>query len=206
MKDPGAIALEYLRKGWGSRASVLRSVLDYFDVRLPESTVKYICLALDPFHAVSASFYTDEGKYGITVCGALSGALASFNLVIHSPDELPYKFWTEGMSEGGWVRRLIDEGYPKEEKINVYLSMCEKYGYGAHYEMVKRFYRRFGTTDCFDIERPFKDPVSYECFKNCAKVVIWTANMAVDVINEYRRNPSAFKIGPENVKRLFLKI
>ena len=196
-------AIEYLREGWGSRASVFMALLDHFNVHLPLETKKLICLALDPFHGPSGSFYTDEGKYGITVCGALSGALAAFNIIFGSPDMLPYEFWTEGMKEGGWIKRMLDEKWPAEEKIKVYKEHLEKYGYGAHYEMVKRFYQQFNTTDCYDLCKPFKDPVSTECFKNCAKVVVWTASMAKDVIEKFKENPKAFKIGPEHC---FLKI
>ncbi|NPA15408.1 MAG: C_GCAxxG_C_C family protein [Deferribacteres bacterium] len=198
-------ALNYLRQGWGSRASVLRALLDDFGFAFDEHTLKLICLALDPFHAPSASLYTDRGKYGITVCGALSGALAAFNLITASVDLLPYEFWTEGMKEGGWIKRMIDEGWPLEKKIEAYIKACEKYGYGAHYEMVKRFYERFGTTDCLELEQMVGDPVSYECFKNCAKVVIWTAAMAKDVISAFRKEPSRFRIGKGNVQFQFLK-
>ncbi len=198
------LALNYLRGGWGSRASVFRALLDFFSVDLDEGTVKLICLALDPFHAPSASFYTDKGKYGVTICGALAGALAAFNIIVGSPNLLPYEFWTEGMKDNGWIRRMLDEEWSLEDKIETYVKACEKYGYGAHYEIVKRFYQRFGTTDCLDLEKSVGDPVSYECFKNCAKVVIWTASMVRDVINEFREDPDRFKIGKENVQFQFL--
>ncbi len=195
---PAERALEYMRQGWGSRASVFMAVLDHFKVDLPMETKKWICLAIDPFHGPSASFYTEKGKFGITVCGALSGALSAFNMVFASPQMIPYEFWIEGMKEGGWVRKLIEENKPIEEKVKVFLQMCEKYGYGAHYEMTKRFYEKFGTTDCADLCASIGDPVSYECFKNCAKVVCWTAEMATEIIEEFKNNPTKFKIGSEN--------
>ncbi len=198
-------ALNYLRGGWGSRASVLRALLDEFGVVFDETTIKWICLAIDPFHAPSASFYTEKGKYGITVCGALSGALSAFNLIFGSPDLLPYEFWTEGMKEGGWIKRMLDENWPMERKIEAYIRACEKYGYGAHYEMVKRFYEKYGTTDCLELEMKVGDPVSYECFKNCAKIVMWTASMAKDVISAFKSDPTRFRVGKENAKFQFLK-
>ncbi len=195
---PDELALEYLRGGWGSRASVFMALTDHFKVQIPFETRKWICLAIDPFHGTSGSLILPEGRFGINVCGALSGALSAFNVVMASPDMLPYSFWTEGMKENGWITRLLKERRSPQEKVKAYLQMCEKYGYGAHHEMVRRFYKRFGTTDCYDLCRPFKDPVSRECFKNCAKVVCWTANMAAEVIEAFQKDPTAFKITKEH--------
>ena len=195
---PEERALDYMRRGWGSRASVFMAVTDHFGVDLDMTTRKWICLAIDPFHGPSGSLILNGKRFGINICGALAGALSAFNIVYATPDMLPYEFWTEGMREGGWVRRLIDENRPIEEKVRVFLNMCERYGYGAHHEMVRRFYHRFGTTDCYDLCRQVGDPVSYQCFKNCAKVVCWTAGMAVGVIEAFRENPERFRISKEH--------
>ncbi|BAT71812.1 hypothetical protein TST_1018 [Thermosulfidibacter takaii ABI70S6] len=191
-------ALNYTREGWGSRASVFMALLDHFRSPLPLEIRKWICLALDPFHGPSGSFYTEKGKYGITVCGALSGALAAFNVILADPEMLPYAFWTEGMKEDGWIKRMLDENWETKRKIEKYIQMLERYGYGAHHEMIKRFYNKFSTTDCYDLCKPFKDPVSVECFRNCARIICWTASMAKDVIEEFKVNPEKFKIGDEH--------
>ena len=192
-------AIQYMREGWGSRASVFHAIYDVFDTDLTQEMCYKFCSILDPFHASASAIYGNGKAYGITVCGALSGALAAFSMV-HGCKELPYKFWVDGMKPDGFLGKVIDDpAVSPEEKVRICSGRCDQIGYGAYYQIVERFRKRFGTTDCFELEKPYADPVSRECFRNCAKVVIWTAGMIAQVILEYEKEPGSFKKGDENV-------
>jgi hypothetical protein len=194
-----SLAIKYLREGWGSRASVFHAIYDVFETDLTQEMCDRICSILDPFHAPASAIYEGSKGYGITVCGALSGALAAFSMV-YGWRELPYKFWVDGMKPDGFLGKVIDDRtVSPEKKARIYSEMCEPIGYGVYYQIVNRFRKHFGTTDCFDLQKPYGDPVSRECFGNCARVVVWTAGMVAQVILEYEREPSSFKIEDGNV-------
>ena len=105
------------------------------------------------------------------------------------------------MKSDGWITKMVDNpSISPEEKAYAFIKACEGKGYGAYYQIVARFKERFGATDCFDLQKPYADPVSRECFRNCAKVVIWTAGMVAQVILEYEKNPSSLKVGNGSVQ------
>ena len=193
------LASKYMREGWGSRASVFHAIYDLFETDIsPEMCYKFCCI-LDPLHAPASAIYENGKGFGVTVCGALSGALTAFSMV-HGCKELPFKFWVEGMKPDGFLSRKIDNPATlPEEKIDDYIDKSEQLGYGAYYQIVARFKEHFGTTDCFDLQKPYGDSITRECFRNCAKIVIWTAGMAAQVILEYAENPDSLKIGNGNV-------
>jgi hypothetical protein len=192
-------AIKYVREGWGSRASVFRAIYDVFDTDLTQEMCDKICSILDPFHAPASAIYKKGKAYGITACGALSGALAAFSMV-HGWRKIPYKFWVDGMKPDGFLGKVIDDpAVSSEEKVRIYNDRCEQLGYGAYYQIVERFRKHFGTTDCFEFEKPYGNPVSRECFKNCARVITWTAGMVAQVILEYERDTASLKIGNGNV-------
>ena len=199
-----SVAAKYLRNGWGSRAAVFHTISDLFAKDLSEAECQRICMVLDPFHGVATAIYEDGKAFGITVCGALSGALAGFAL-INGIKELPFNFWVEGMQPDGFLGKVInDPEVSPEEKVELYY---EKIGslYGAYYQMVLNFKEHFGTTDCFELEKPHKDPISIACFRNCARVVAWTAGMACQMLLEYKENPNQFKTGEGNVHLAVVK-
>ncbi len=198
-----SVAAKYLRNGWGSRAAVFHTISDLFAKDLSEAECQRICMVLDPFHGVATAIYEDGKAFGITVCGALSGALAGFALI--NGQELPFNFWIEGMQPDGFLGKVInDPEVSPEEKVEIYY---EKIGslYGAYYQMVLNFKEHFGTTDCFELEKPHKDPISIACFRNCARVVAWTAGMACQMLLEYKENPDQFKTGNGNVHLAVVK-
>lgn len=199
------LAAKYMREGWGSRASVFHAIYDLFETDIsPEMCYKFCCI-LDPLHAPASAIYEDGKGFGITVCGALSGALTAFSMV-HGCKELPFRFWVEGMKPGGFLSKKIDNPtIPPEEKARDYIDKCERGGYGAYYQIVARFKEHFGTTDCFDLQKPHGDSITRECFRNCARIVIWTAGMTAQVILEYEEDPEAFKIGSGNVHLAILR-
>jgi len=193
------LAAKYMREGWGSRASVLHAIYDLFETDIPQEMFYKLCCILDPFHAPASAIYENGKDSGITTCGALSGALAAFSMV-HGTRELPFKFWAEGMKPDGWVTRMVDNpSISPEEKAYAFMKGCEEMRYGAYYQIVTRFKEHFGTTDCFDLMKPYGDPITRECFRNCDKIVIWTTGMVAQVILEYERNPNSLKVGDGNV-------
>jgi len=193
------LARKYVKDGWGSRASVFHAIYDLFETDISPEMCTRICSILDPFHGVASAIYEDGKSFGITACGALSGALAAFSMV-HGWRELPYKFWAEGMKPGNWLAEAMDDpAISPEEKVRLYYERCKLLGYGGYYQIVLRFKEHFGTTDCFGLEKPFGDPVSRVCFKNCGKVITWTAGMVAQVILEYEENPDSLEIGDGNV-------
>jgi hypothetical protein len=194
-----AAARKYVRDGWGSRSTVFHAIYDVFETDLSPEMCDRFCCILDPFHAVASAIYRNGEVYGLTICGALSGGLAGFSMV-HGPKELPYKFWSEGMKPDGWLARIIDNpSISPEEKVRIYYDHCGQLKYGAYFEIVTRFKERFGTTDCFYLEKPYGDPISRECFKNCGEVIIWTAGMVAQVILDCERTPDSFEVGNRNV-------
>jgi len=198
IEEATSLGVKYLREGWGSRSSVFLAICDLFAKDVSQEICINICYALDPFHGVASAIYEDGKAYGITVCGALSGGLASFSL-INGFKDLPFNFWTEGMKSNGFLGKIIDnpEVSPKE-KIQLYYEKCEPL-YGAYYQMVYRFKEHFGTTDCLDFEKPFADPISTKCFRNCAKIIAWTSGMVARMLIEYKEDPEKFKVGHGNV-------
>jgi len=193
------LAAKYMREGWGSRASVFHAIYDLFETDIPPEMCYRFCYILDPLHAPASAIYENGKGFGVTTCGALTGALTAFSMV-HGCKDLPYKFWVEGMKPNGFLGSKIDNpAVPPEEKIDDYRVHCEQLGYGAYYQIVARFKEHFGTTDCLDLVKPYGAPITKECFRNCARIVIWTAGMVAQVILEYGEDPYSFKIGNGNV-------
>ena len=194
------LAAKYMRDGWGSRASVLHAIYDLFETGIPPEMFIRLCSIINPFHADAAAIYEEGKSFGVTVCGALSGALAAFSMV-HGIKELPSKFWTEGMKPDGWITKMIDNpSISSEEKTYAFIKGCEGIGYGAYYQIVARFKEHFGATDCFDLVKPYGSPITRECFRNCAKIVIWTAGMVAQVILEYEDDPDSLVVGDDNIQ------
>ena len=200
-----ALAKKYMREGWGSRASVLHAIYDLFETGVSSETFIEICTILGPFHGVAAAIYDNGRGFGITACGALSGALAAFSM-LYGRKQFPSKFWVEGMKPGGWLAKVIDDpAISPEEKVLLYYEHSKQSGYGGYHQIVLRFKEHFGTTDCFDLEKSYGDPVSRACFRNCNEVVIWTAGMVAEVILQYEENPDSLKIAEENVHLAVLR-
>jgi hypothetical protein len=187
-------ARKYNREGWGSRAAVLHAIYDMFETGIPEDMFIRICTVMDPFHVVASGFYENGRGYGCTMCGALAGGLAAFSMV-HGWKEFPYKFWTEGMKSDGWISTMLeDPGVTLKDKAIAFIDHAKPLGYGGYYQIVSRFKVQFGTTDCLDLVRPYGDYMTREGFKNCHKIIIWTAGMVAQVILEYERDPESLEI------------
>ena len=192
------LAGEYNKEGWGSRSAVLHAIYDIFETGIPHGMFKIICGILDGFHPGAAGLYEHGRGFGITLCGALSGAIASFGMV-HGCREIPYKIWTEGMKPDGWLNNLMnDPEATPNEKARSFVKHSESYGYGGYYQITARFKEHFGTTHCIDLVKPYGHYVTEECFRNCHKIIIWTAGMVAQIISEYERCRDSQQIGDGN--------
>lgn len=189
-----ALAAKYMREGWGSRSSLFHAIYDLFETGLSFDTFLRICSIIDPFHAPAAAIYKNGQGTGVTVCGALSSALAAFGMV-HGEKNLPYHFWTDGLKKDGWLTKILDDPtLSEEEKLRVFNEkLTEIKSYRAYREIVARFHARFGTTECLELQKPYGTSVSRECFRNCARIVAWTAGMVTEVILAYEKDPCSFK-------------
>ena len=192
------LARKYNREGWGSRAAVLHAIYDTFETGIPEDMFIRVCAVMDAFHAGASGFYENGRGYGCTMCGALAGGLAAFGMV-HGWKEFPYKFWAEGMKSDGWISTMLeDPGVTPKDKAVAFIDHCKPLGYGGYYQIASRFKAQFGTTHCLDLVRPYGDYVAKEVFKNCHKIIIWTAGMVAHVILEYERDPDSLEIDERN--------
>ena len=193
------LAANYAREGWGSRATVLHAIYDLFEIDIPPDMFVRFCSILDPLHAPSSGIHFADGRRaGVTVCGALTSALVAFGMLFSERD-LPYGLW-EIARPGGWLGEILDDpNVPVAEKVRVFNDESDKGAYGAHQHIALRFYEHFGTTDCYDLQKPFGNPVSRDCFRNCGRVLIWTAGMVTEVILAYAKDPSAFKLTADSV-------
>lgn len=194
-----ALARKYMREGWGSRASVLHAIYDLFPTDLSEEVFLKVCCILDPLHAPAAAIYENEHGFGITACGALSSALASFAMVHGFKPErqgIFANFW-----EVAYKKIITNPNMTAEEKVRKYVDMLQLGGYGAYYQIVVRFKERLGSVDCFELRKPYcsGDPVSRECFKACVRPVSEAAGIAAEVILEYEQDPDSLKIGEGNI-------
>ena len=195
------LARKYMRQGWGSRHSVLHAIYDLFDTGLSQEEFLKACRILNPFHAPAGALYESGCGFGVTTCGTLLGALASFAMV-HG-----VIYGREGprFPGGGW-----DDTYKKimtnpdlsvEAKVRAYLDKLKAIGGGAYYQIVTRFKDRLGATDCITLRRPSLggDPLSKGAFQACNKAAIEAAGIVAEVILQYEENPDSLQIGEGNV-------
>lgn len=206
-----SLARKYNREGWGSRATIMHAIYDLFETGISEDAFVLICSIVDGFHASSSALYedNDDGRrqrgHGITACGALSGALAAFAMVF-GQKEYPFPFWTEGMKPNGWITRVMnDPNSTPKTMAESFIDHARPLGYGGYFHIVSRFKEHFGTTDCLDLVKPFGHYVTHQCFKNCHKIIIWTAGMAAKIILEYDNAPDSFNIDNRNPHLFILK-
>lgn len=198
-EEAEARAKKYVKEGWGSRAAVFHAIYDLFETDISPETCNKICCILSPFTPAASAIYENGRGYGLTICGALAGALAAFSL-IHGPKELPYSFWTEGMKPDGWLKEILDNpDISPEEKVRIYYDRGKPL-FSPTQQIVRSFKEHFGATDCLYLEEPYGDPISRECFRNCGKVIIpWTAGMVAQIILDYEKNPDQFEVDDRNV-------
>ena len=198
IEEARKLARKYNQAGWGSRASVLHAVYDLFETDIPEKMFIRLCGIIDGFQGVTSGIYEHGKSYGATMCGALSGGIAAFGMV-HGWREFPYRFWTEGMKSGGWISDMMEDSkVTKNDKARAFIEHCKPLGYGGYYQIAARFKEHYGTTDCLDLVRPYGEYVNKDCFKNCHKIIIWTAGMVAHVIMEYKINPDSLEIDERN--------
>ncbi len=202
-----SLARKYNSEGWGSRAAVMHAIYDLFETGISEDAFVLICSIMDGFHASSSAIYEDsEGRgYGITACGALNGALAAFAMVFGKKN-YPFPFWTEGMKPNGWITRVMnDSNSTPKIMAQSFIDHTRPLGYGGYFQIVSRFKEHFDTTDCLDLVKPFGHYVTHQCFKNCHKIIIWTAGMAAKIIMEYDNDPDSLNIDNRNPHLFILR-
>ncbi len=196
------LAKKYMRQGWGSRPSVFHAIWDLFETDINEEEFLKFCRILNPFHAPASAIYENEVGSGINNCGALSGALASFAMV-HG-----VRYGTQGMlspNDGGWEQIykniMANPDLSAEDKVRRYLDRLKRIGAGAYYQIVARFKKAMGTTDCLALRKPYcgGNPLSPRAFKICNQAVIESAGIVAGVILEYETNPEALEIGEGHV-------
>ena len=198
------LAGKYMRDGWGSRGSVFHAIYDVFDTGISQEEFRRICAVIDPFHAPASSLYEDGHGFSITTCGALSGALASFAL-IHGFQyglDFPGNFGRDIYQE-----IMTNPDLCAKEKTEQFMDKLNSSGYGAYYQIVARFRARLGTTDCFELRKPYckGDPLSKEAFKICKTAAIEAAGIAAEIILEYEEDPNSLQIGKGNVHMVELQ-
>ena len=200
------LAAQYVREGWGSRASVLHAIYDLFETNIPLDVFVQYCALLDPLHGPAAAIHFADGKRaGLTVCGALTSGLLAFSM-LNGVKEIPFQLWLEAKPGNGQFGKMIDDpSISLAEKVRLFNKEVEKLCYGVYQHIALRFYEHFGTTDCYDLQKPFGNPVDRECFRNCARVIIWTAGMITETILAYDKDPSSFKSINDNVSSALVR-
>ena len=111
-----------------------------------------ICCILDPFHAPATGVYKDGHVFGLTICGALSGAIASFSMVHgfgYGPD-FPGTFW-----EDTYKSLMSSPNFSAKERTFKFMDILKDVGYFVYLQIVTRFQARLGTTDCFELRKPY---------------------------------------------------
>lgn len=200
------LTAQYVREGWGSRASVLHAIYDMFETNIAPDTFVMYCALLDPLHGPAAAIHFADGKRaGLTICGALTSGLLAFSM-LNGEKKIPYQLWAETKpGEGSFGKMIDDPSISLAEKIRLFNEEMDKSCYGVYQHIASRFYEHFGTTDCYDLQKPFGNPVDRECFRNCARVLIWTAGMVTETILAYEKAPSSFKSINDNINSAILR-
>jgi len=86
------------------------------------------------------------------------------------------------------------------------LSIANHWDTGGYYRIASRFKEHFGTTNCLDLVRPYGGYVNRDCFKSCHNIIIWTADMAEQVIMEYENDPDSLEIDERNPLVVLLEL